>query len=135
MNVFTVLLLKQRKLNDIVIVDCCYCTGCRLWSKNEHFLSKTVLKNWQDWSPELVVELAKRESLDLLDAHWDVILFIRQFYLNFNTSPTIRMLVKSMADKFAPEKANSRYLQQLFPKGPAKQAVKLAGLPRPVRCL
>ncbi|MBN6712224.1 TusE/DsrC/DsvC family sulfur relay protein, partial [Haemophilus haemoglobinophilus] len=28
-----------------------------------------------------------------------------------------------------------RYLQRLFPEGPAKKATKLAGLPKPVKCL
>jgi tRNA 2-thiouridine synthesizing protein E len=57
------------------------------------------------------------------------------FYLEFNTSPAIRMLVKAMANKFGEEKGNSRYLYRLFPKGPAKQATKIAGLPKPVKCI
>lgn len=58
-----------------------------------------------------------------------------KFYLEFNTSPAIRMLVKAMANKFGEEKGNSRYLYRLFPKGPAKQATKIAGLPKPVKCI
>ena len=46
-----------------------------------------------------------------------------------------RMLVKAMANKFGEEKGNSRYLYRLFPKGPAKQATKIAGLPKPVKCI
>ena len=45
------------------------------------------------------------------------------------------MLVKAMASKFGEEKGNSRYLYRLFPKGPAKQATKIAGLPKPVKCI
>lgn len=93
------------------------------------------LKNWQDWSLGLVLELAKREQLDLTEAHWQVILFVREFYLKFNTSPAMRMLIKAMQKKFGVENVTSCYLQQLFPKGPAKQATKLAGLPKPVKCL
>lgn len=93
------------------------------------------LKQWQDWTLELVPELAKQESLELTDAHWEVILFVRDFYIEFKTSPGMRMLVKALQKKLGPEKANSRYLQKLFPKGPAKQATKLAGLPKPVKCL
>lgn len=93
------------------------------------------LKNWQDWSLELVSELARRELLDLTEAHLQVILFIREFYLEFNTSPAMRMLIKAMQKKFGIKNFTSCYLQQLFPKGPAKQAAKLAGLPKPVKCL
>ncbi len=60
-----------------------------------------------------------------LPEHWEVVRFVREFYLEFNTSPAIRMLVKAMANKFGEEKGNSRYLYRLFPKGPAKQATKL----------
>jgi len=45
------------------------------------------------------------------------------------------MLVKAMAKQYGEEKGSSRYLYKLFPKGPAKQATKLAGLPKPVKCI
>ncbi|MCO6545502.1 MAG: TusE/DsrC/DsvC family sulfur relay protein, partial [Gilliamella sp.] len=80
-------------------------------------------------------ELAAKESIELTDAHWEVILFVRDFYLEYKTSPAIRALVKAMEKKFGAEKGNSRYLYKLFPDGPAKQATKLAGLPKPVKCI
>ena len=40
-----------------------------------------------------------------------------------------------MKEEFGEEKANSRYLYRLFPEGPAKQATKYAGLPKPARCI
>ncbi|MCL2894911.1 sulfurtransferase TusE [Brenneria tiliae] len=88
-----------------------------------------------DWSEALAAVLAERESIQLTDAHWEVVRFVRAFYLEFNTSPAIRMLVKAMAQKYGEEKGNSRYLYRLFPKGPAKQATKIAGLPKPVKCI
>ncbi|NUF50268.1 TusE/DsrC/DsvC family sulfur relay protein [Gilliamella sp. ESL0250] len=96
---------------------------------------KGYLKNWQDWSVDLVPKLAAKESIELTDAHWEVILFVRDFYLEYKTSPAIRALVKAMEKKFGAEKGNSRYLYKLFPEGPAKQATKLAGLPKPVKCI
>ncbi|NQZ52475.1 MAG: TusE/DsrC/DsvC family sulfur relay protein, partial [Moritella sp.] len=53
----------------------------------------------------------------------------------YNTSPAIRALVKAMAKKLGADKGNSIYLYKLFPKGPAKQATKIAGLPKPAKCL
>ncbi|UTV28863.1 sulfurtransferase TusE [Photobacterium atrarenae] len=93
------------------------------------------LKNVDDWSESLVPVLAEKEGITLSEAHWEVVHFVRDFYLEFNTSPAIRMLVKAMAKKYGEEKGNSRYLYKLFPKGPAKQATKLAGLPKPVKCI
>lgn len=93
------------------------------------------LKNWQDWSPELIEVIAKNEAIFLTEPHLEVIYFVRDFYLEYKTSPAIRVLVKAMEKKFGAEKGNSRYLYKLFPDGPAKQATKLAGLPKPVKCI
>ena len=93
------------------------------------------LTDFQQWSEELAPELAKQDDLMLTEAHWEVIRFVRNFYLTFNTSPAIRALTKAMKEEFGEEKANSRYLYRLFPEGPAKQATKYAGLPKPARCI
>ena len=88
-----------------------------------------------DWSADLAPTLALTENIELSPNHWEVVNFVRDFYLKFNTSPAMRALVKAMATEFGPEKGNSRYLFKLFPKGPAKQATKIAGLPKPAKCL
>lgn len=93
------------------------------------------LKSTADWSEELAPVLAEEEGIVLTEAHWEVVRFVRAFYLEFNTSPAVRMLVKAMAKKYGEEKGNSRYLFRLFSKGPAKQATKIAGLPKPAKCL
>lgn len=93
------------------------------------------LKNSADWHEGLALLLAAQEDITLIDAHWEVVRFVRHFYQHFNTSPAIRMLVKTMMQKYGEEKGNSRYLYHLFPQGPAKQAAKIAGLPKPVKCI
>ena len=93
------------------------------------------LKESGQWSEGLAQVIAAKEEIELSPEHWEVVRFVRDFYLEFNTSPAIRMLVKAMANKFGEEKGNSRYLYRLFPKGPAKQATKIAGLPKPVKCI
>ena len=93
------------------------------------------LKESSQWSEALAVAIAEKEAVVLSPEHWEVVRFVREVYLEFNTSPAIRMLVKAMANKFGEEKGNSRYLYRLFPKGPAKQATKIAGLPKPVKCI
>lgn len=93
------------------------------------------LKNLTDWSEELALKIAEKEQIRLTEEHWEIIWLVRDFYQEYKTSPAIRMLVKAMAQKFGEEKGNSRYLQRLFPDGPAKQATKIAGLPKPAKCL
>jgi len=88
-----------------------------------------------DWSEAVAYALAEQEGIVLTEAHWEVIRFVREFYREYKTSPAVRALVKAMELKFGPEKGNSRYLFKLFPKGPAKQATLLAGLPKPAKCL
>ena len=97
--------------------------------------SEGYLKDTTQWSEAMAEVIAAQEGITLAVEHWEVVRFVRDFYLEFNTSPAIRMLGKAMANKFGEEKGNSRYLYRLFPKGPAKQATKIAGLPKPVKCI
>ena len=87
------------------------------------------------WTRQLAEYIAQLESVQMTDEHWQVVFFVRDFYLEYNTSPAIRALVKAMEKKYGKEKISSRYLYRLFPKGPAKQATKIAGLPKPARCI
>lgn len=87
------------------------------------------------WSESLANYIAQEEALSLTEEHWQVIHFVREFYLQYNTSPAIRALVKALEKKYGKEKISSRYLYRLFPNGPAKQATKIAGLPKPARCI
>lgn len=93
------------------------------------------LQNYLDWCEELAPVLAEQENIELTESHWEVIWFVRNFYLEFKTSPAIRILVKAIGQKLGKEKGNSPYLYKLFPKGPAKQATKIAGLPKPAKCI
>lgn len=93
------------------------------------------LLNVDDWDEEVALAIAEQENIQLTDPHWEVVRFVRDFYLEFNTSPAIRALVKAMKQKYGEEKGNSPYLYKLFPKGPAKQATKVAGLPKPAKCI
>ncbi|CAH3606708.1 sulfurtransferase [Enterobacter cloacae] len=104
--------------------------GKEIETDNEGYLKESA-----QWSEALAEVIAEKEAITLSPEHWEVVRFVREFYLEFNTSPAIRMLVKAMASKFGEEKGNSRYLYRLFPKGPAKQATKIAGLPKPVKCI
>ncbi|HVM09120.1 MAG TPA: TusE/DsrC/DsvC family sulfur relay protein [Acidimicrobiales bacterium] len=81
------------------------------------------------WSEEMVPELAQREGIDVLtDAHWTVIRFMRREFFEKGTGPTVRVLGKTSG-------VSVKELYQLFPKGPAKVAARIAGIPKPRGCI
>ncbi|MFK8079632.1 MAG: TusE/DsrC/DsvC family sulfur relay protein [Granulosicoccus sp.] len=88
-----------------------------------------------DWSEALAQELAEVDGIELTEAHWEVIHFLQEYYENYEIAPAIRILTKQIGKRFGKEKGNSKYLYELFPKGPAKQACRYAGLPKPTGCV
>lgn len=83
----------------------------------------------ETWSEELVPELARREGIEeVTDQHWKVIRFMREEYLAKGSGPTVRVLGKSSG-------VSIKELYQLFPKGPAKVAARIAGIPKPRGCI
>ncbi len=81
------------------------------------------------WDESMVPELARREGIpELSEAHWKVIRFIRAEYLSKGAGPTVRVLGKTSG-------VSIKELYELFPKGPAKVAAKIAGIPKPRGCI
>jgi len=93
------------------------------------------LKNGDDWSMDVAKYFAKAEDIEMTPHHWEIVDFLRQYYKYYQMAPMIRVLIKEIGKKFGPEKGNIKYLYELFPGGPAKQACKIAGLPRPTGCI
>jgi tRNA 2-thiouridine synthesizing protein E len=87
------------------------------------------------WRVDVATEMARRDGIELSDSHWEVINFLRQYYDEYKIAPAIRILTRAMAKKLGREKGNTRYLYELFPDGPAKQACRYAGLPKPTGCI
>lgn len=97
--------------------------------KQIEFDSDGHLKNMEDWNEELAKELARMEGIeDLNERHWLVINFMRKEYKEKGDAPSIRKLTKESG-------VQTKELYQLFPKGPAKKAAKIAGLPKPKGCI
>jgi tRNA 2-thiouridine synthesizing protein E len=94
------------------------------------------LKHLQDWSPDIAQALAQQQQLTLTQAHWEIINAIRDFYSQYQRSPTTRVLLKYLAQQLGAQKSSSIYVMQLFGGGtPAKSIAKLAGLPKPPNCI
>ena len=87
------------------------------------------------WSEELANLIAEDENIEMTDEHWEVVNFLREYYEEYQIAPAIRVLIKAMKKTFGPEKGNNKYLYKLFPYGPAKQACRYAGLPKPTGCV
>jgi dissimilatory sulfite reductase related protein len=81
------------------------------------------------WTEDMAPQIARQEGIaELTDRHWQVIKFMRQEYEAKGTGPTVRVLGKTSG-------VSVKELYQLFPKGPAKIAAKIAGIPKPRGCI
>src|SRR3569833_2157932 len=81
------------------------------------------------WTEVMAPQLAENLGIDELAAqHWKVINFMRAEYAANGTSPTVRALGKTSG-------VSIKELYRLFPKGPAKTAAKIAGIPKPHGCI
>jgi tRNA 2-thiouridine synthesizing protein E len=88
-----------------------------------------------EWNIEVANYLAKVEGIELTEQHWEIVNFLHEYYQRYQIAPMIKILLKEIGKKFGPQKGNSKYLYELFPEGPAKQACKIAGLPGPTGCV
>jgi dissimilatory sulfite reductase related protein len=81
------------------------------------------------WREDMVPALATREGITALTpAHWHVIRFMRAEYEAKGVAPTVRVLGKTSG-------VSVKELYELFPKGPAKVAARIAGVPKPHGCI
>ena len=93
------------------------------------------LANLSDWSKEIAEYMALEDDCEMTSNHWEVVNFLREYYEEYQIAPAVRVLTKAIGKKLGKDKGNSKYLYELFPYGPAKQACKYAGLPKPTGCV
>ncbi|MFV0430031.1 MAG: TusE/DsrC/DsvC family sulfur relay protein [Arachnia sp.] len=80
------------------------------------------------WSDDLAADLAQLIDIDLTDAHWAPLRFMREDSAATGVTPTLRRM--QTVGGF-----DIRELYRLFPSKPAKKMAWLAGLPKPVGCV
>ncbi|CAK0741966.1 Sulfurtransferase TusE [Gammaproteobacteria bacterium] len=93
------------------------------------------LANINEWEKGVAEVMSKEDDLTLTDEHWEIISFLREYYEEYQIAPAVRVLTKAVSKKMGKDKGNSKYLYTLFPYGPAKQACRYAGLPKPTGCV
>jgi TusE/DsrC/DsvC family sulfur relay protein len=83
----------------------------------------------EQWTEAMVPALAMEEGIAAVTArHWQVIRFMRKEFFEKGTGPTVRVLGKVSG-------VSIKELYELFPKGPAKVAARIAGIPKPRGCI
>ena len=83
----------------------------------------------EQWNEQLAEAIAAENGIpELTERHWLVVKFMRDRFLTTGTAPTIRSLGKESGVPI-------KELYQLFPKGPAKLAAKIGGIPKPRGCI
>ena len=81
------------------------------------------------WTEELAAEIARENGIaELTPRHWQVVSYMRTTYLDTGQAPSIRSLGKQSGVPI-------KELYELFPKGPAKLAAKIGGIPKPRGCI
>ena len=81
------------------------------------------------WNEQTAEAIAAQNGIpELTERHWLVVRFMRDRYLQTGTAPSIRSLGKESGVPI-------KELYELFPKGPAKLAAKIGGIPKPKGCI
>ncbi len=80
------------------------------------------------WNEDVATMIAAEAGIELTPPHWQVVRFMRNTYLTTGQAPSIRTLGKASG-------VSVKELYELFPKGPAKLAAKIGGIPKPHGCI
>ena len=88
------------------------------------------LNELTDWNDEIARNAAQQEGVTMTADHWEVVRFLRAYYLQHGKIDTARKWTEVLDRKFA-ARGGRKYLYTLFPKGPVAQGSRIAGLPVP----
>jgi len=95
---------------------------------NVHVDDEGFLTSYDEWNEDLAKTLAAQIGIDLTDAHWKAIHFLREDFKAQGETATIRRV--SIVGGIP-----TKDLFTLFPKKPAKKMAYIAGLPKPHGCV
>jgi len=93
-----------------------------------HVNDEGFLTDPGEWSEPLAASLAAQIGIDLTEAHWEAIRFLREDYAKEGETPTLRRI--SVVGGIP-----TKTLFALFPQKPAKKLAYVAGLPKPHGCV
>ena len=93
-----------------------------------HVNDEGFMTDHTEWTEDVARALAANIGIELTDAHWQVLRFVRQDYDAEGESPTLRRVANIGG-------VPTKQLFALFPKKPAKKMSYIAGVPKPVGCV
>ena len=96
--------------------------------KSVHVNEEGFLTEYDEWDEDLAEVLAQQIGIELTDAHWKVIHFLREDFKTQGETATTRR-VQTVAGVPVKEQFT------LFPKKPGKKMAYIAGLPKPRGCV
>jgi len=109
-------------------------TGIRRLRVGDRFIetdSEGYLRDLADWSEAFAEAQARSEGLTLTQAHWQVIRFLREYYLEHGVQAQVRVMIKHFTQVWDAQRGSNHHLHDLFPNGgPQKQGNRVAGLLR-----
>ena len=93
-----------------------------------HVDDEGFLTEYDEWDDDLAKQLAAQIGIELTDAHWKAIRFLREDYAAQGETATLRRVTVAGG-------IPTKELFVLFPKKPAKKMAYIAGLPKPHGCV
>ena len=85
-----------------------------------------------DWDESVAGKLAAEEGIELNEAYWPVLRYMREQWIKNQIAPDVRHVVDFLASKLGVDKKGAKTLLfKMFPYGYVKQACKIAGMQRP----
>jgi len=93
------------------------------------------LLNPDEWNEDIALAIAAREGIDMTEAHWEIVHFVRAYFDSYQSVPENRTLLKTLRERHGREVATRRYIHELFPYGFGQQACKIAGMRKPLKLL
>lgn len=81
-----------------------------------------------DWDQNDTSVKAIKEGVMLTYEHWAVVDYLQKYFLEHGWPNTAKDMVRVLDEEFS-EQGGRKFLYQLFPASPIKQATRIAGLP------
>lgn len=103
-------------------------TTATIQGREIHVNDEGFMTEYDEWTEDIARALAANIGVELTDAHWEALRFVRQDYAAEGESPTLRR-VSNVGG------IPTKKLFTLFPKKPAKKMSYIAGVPKPVGCV